>query len=61
MRLQVLPEKLGGGGRNRIDWEIDDAVFKESAWVYSHFDSPHEVYLFFVKVAKISWWMLSTS
>ncbi|KDQ57799.1 hypothetical protein JAAARDRAFT_207264 [Jaapia argillacea MUCL 33604] len=31
MRLQVVPENLGGAGGLRIDWEIDDAVFKESA------------------------------
>ena len=31
MCLQVLPEKLGGAGRNRIEWELDDAVFKEAA------------------------------
>ncbi|KAG0701330.1 hypothetical protein DFH29DRAFT_570750 [Suillus ampliporus] len=31
MRLQVVPEHLGGAGANRICWEFDDAVFKESA------------------------------
>jgi len=31
MRLQVVPENLGGAGRNRIEWEFDDAVFKEAA------------------------------
>jgi hypothetical protein len=31
MRLQVLPEHLGGAGGNRIEWEFDDAVFKETA------------------------------
>ena len=31
MRLSVLPENLGGAGANRIEWEIDDAVFKEAA------------------------------
>ncbi|PCH43617.1 hypothetical protein WOLCODRAFT_138468 [Wolfiporia cocos MD-104 SS10] len=31
MRLQVVPEHLGGAGRFRIEWEIDDAVFKEAA------------------------------
>ncbi|KAF9233326.1 hypothetical protein BU15DRAFT_90395 [Melanogaster broomeanus] len=31
MRLQVLPEQLGGAGGNRIQWEFDDAVFKEAA------------------------------
>ncbi|KAL0956416.1 hypothetical protein HGRIS_002564 [Hohenbuehelia grisea] len=31
MRLQVLPEHLGGAGPHRIEWEIDDAVFRESA------------------------------
>lgn len=31
MRLQQLPETLGGAGGNRIDWEIDDAVFMEAA------------------------------
>ncbi|KIM69046.1 hypothetical protein SCLCIDRAFT_812765 [Scleroderma citrinum Foug A] len=31
MRLQVLPETLGGAGPCRIRWEFDDAVFKEAA------------------------------
>ena len=31
MRLQVIPVELGGAGRNRIEWELDDAVFKEAA------------------------------
>ncbi|KAG9316217.1 hypothetical protein JVU11DRAFT_2244 [Chiua virens] len=31
MRLQSLPERLGGAGPNRIQWEFDDAVFKEAA------------------------------
>jgi hypothetical protein len=31
MRLSVLPEELGGAGPWRIEWEIDDAVFMESA------------------------------
>lgn len=31
LRLQVVPEPLGGAGANRIRWEFDDAVFKESA------------------------------
>lgn len=31
MRLSVLPEHLGGAGGKRIEWQIDDAVFKESA------------------------------
>jgi hypothetical protein len=31
MRLQVLPIELGGAGPRRIEWEIDDAVFKEAA------------------------------
>ncbi|KAH7911981.1 hypothetical protein BJ138DRAFT_1149378 [Hygrophoropsis aurantiaca] len=31
MRLQVVPEHLGGAGPNRIQWELDDAVFKEAA------------------------------
>lgn len=30
-RLQVIPQKLGGAGRYRIDWEFDDAAFKEAA------------------------------
>ncbi|KAI8993074.1 hypothetical protein BD414DRAFT_412420 [Trametes punicea] len=30
MRLQVIPRDLGGAGPYRIEWEIDDAVFKES-------------------------------
>ncbi|KAH9485115.1 hypothetical protein JR316_0002022 [Psilocybe cubensis] len=31
MRLQVIPENLGGAGKFRIEWEFDDAVFKEAA------------------------------
>ena len=31
MRLQLIPEGLGGAGRNRIEWVLDDAVFKEAA------------------------------
>jgi hypothetical protein len=31
LRLQTLPESLGGAGARRIEWEIDDAVFKEAA------------------------------
>jgi hypothetical protein len=31
MRLEVVPENLGGAGRRRIEWEIDDAVFKEAS------------------------------
>jgi hypothetical protein len=31
MRLQVVPRELGGAGSNRIQWELDDAVFKEAA------------------------------
>jgi len=31
MRLQVLPEQLGGAGRNKVQWEFDDAVFTEAA------------------------------
>ena len=31
MRLSVLPEHLGGAGPHRIEWEVDDAVFMESA------------------------------
>lgn len=31
MRLQILPESIGGSGQNRIQWEFDDAVFQESA------------------------------
>jgi hypothetical protein len=31
MRLQALPEQLGGAGGNKIQWEFDDAVFKEAA------------------------------
>ncbi|CCM01141.1 uncharacterized protein FIBRA_03189 [Fibroporia radiculosa] len=31
MRLQVIPEHLGGAGGYKIEWEIDDAVFKEAA------------------------------
>ncbi|KAG5353498.1 hypothetical protein C0989_006312 [Termitomyces sp. Mn162] len=31
MRLQAIPENLGGAGGFRIEWEFDDAVFKEAA------------------------------
>lgn len=31
MRLLVIPEDLGGAGGHRIEWEFDDAVFKEAA------------------------------
>lgn len=31
IRLQALPEELGGAGGYRIEWELDDAVFKEAA------------------------------
>lgn len=31
MRLQVIPREIGGAGQNRIRWELDDAVFMESA------------------------------
>ncbi|KAF9518623.1 hypothetical protein BS47DRAFT_1482489 [Hydnum rufescens UP504] len=31
IRLQTLPVKLGGSGDRLIEWEIDDAVFMESA------------------------------
>ena len=33
MRLQVVPENLGGAGSRIIEWEFDDAVFMESAYV----------------------------
>lgn len=33
MRLQIVPENLGGAGSRRIEWEFDDAVFMESAYV----------------------------
>lgn len=33
MRLQTLPENLGGAGSHRVTWEIDDAVFQEAAYV----------------------------
>jgi len=33
MRIQTLPENLGGAGSRRITWEIDDAVFQEAAYV----------------------------
>jgi len=33
LRLQVIPENLGGAGAYRIEWEFDDAVFKEAAYV----------------------------
>ena len=31
LRLQGLPTNLGGAGDRRMSWEVDDAVFKESA------------------------------
>jgi hypothetical protein len=31
MRLQTVPEEIGGAGRYRIQWEFDDAVLKEAA------------------------------
>ncbi|KAJ3830134.1 hypothetical protein EV361DRAFT_642097 [Lentinula raphanica] len=31
MRLQAVPENIGGAGRYRIEWEFDDAVLKEAA------------------------------
>jgi hypothetical protein len=31
LRLQSLPEKLGGAGDRVLEWELDDAVFLESA------------------------------
>jgi len=30
MRLQIIPECLGGAGRHLIHWEINDAIFKEA-------------------------------
>jgi hypothetical protein len=30
MRLQVIPREIGGAGGNRIEWEMDDAVFMEA-------------------------------
>lgn len=35
MRLQALPESLGGAGSCRIEWEFDEAVFMESAYVFN--------------------------
>lgn len=31
MRLQAVPEDVGGAGKHRIEWEFDDAVLKEAA------------------------------
>ncbi|KAF7315485.1 hypothetical protein MIND_00063700 [Mycena indigotica] len=31
MRLQIVPETIGGAGQNVIMWEFNDAVFRESA------------------------------
>jgi hypothetical protein len=31
MRLQTLPERIGGAGGHRLEWELDDAVFQETA------------------------------
>ncbi|KAK7005726.1 hypothetical protein R3P38DRAFT_3039243 [Favolaschia claudopus] len=30
MRLQIVPEGIGGAGRNKIEWEFDDAVLRET-------------------------------
>ncbi|KAJ7772561.1 hypothetical protein DFH07DRAFT_802353 [Mycena maculata] len=30
MRLQIVPEDIGGAGRNKIEWEFDDAVLRET-------------------------------
>jgi len=30
-RLQAIPQNLGGAGSYRIEWELDDSVFKEAA------------------------------
>jgi len=30
MRLQIIPECLGGVGQHLIHWEIDNAIFKEA-------------------------------
>ncbi|PPQ68421.1 hypothetical protein CVT24_004842 [Panaeolus cyanescens] len=40
MRLQVIPENLGGAGRYRIEWELDDAVFKEAAQALAFEETP---------------------
>lgn len=50
MRLQVIPANLGGAGANRIEWEFDDAVFKEAAYVpekYYQIWHAHAHYLYF--------------
>lgn len=31
LRLQSIPQSLGGAGGKRIEWEFDDAVFMEAA------------------------------
>jgi hypothetical protein len=31
LRLQALPAALGGAGGRRLEWEVDDAAFKEAA------------------------------
>lgn len=31
MRLQALSIQLGGAGQHLIEWELDDAVFREAA------------------------------
>jgi hypothetical protein len=33
MRLQALSTRLGGAGQHLIEWELDDAVFRETACV----------------------------
>jgi hypothetical protein len=34
MRLQIVPEDIGGAGRNKIEWEFDDAVLRETGQVF---------------------------
>lgn len=40
LRLQALPDSLGGAGPQRIEWEVDDAVFMESGYVYLLVSTP---------------------
>lgn len=41
LRLQLLPANLGGAGQQRIEWEVDDAVFMESGCVFLSIRAVH--------------------
>jgi len=61
VRLQALPENLGGAGSRRITWEIDDAVFQEAAYVdmVSIVFSSADQFRFHSVVARTLCWRLS--